>query len=49
MPISIFVLKETKPDEKRVAMVPSVTPRLAPLGAMLRLPAGAGVIATFGG
>ena len=33
MPIKIAVLKETKPGEKRVSMVPSVVQRLERLGA----------------
>ncbi|MDQ0390269.1 NAD(P) transhydrogenase subunit alpha [Labrys monachus] len=47
MPLNISILKETRPDEKRVAMAPSVVPRLARLGATLSLQAGAGQAATF--
>ena len=47
MTINISILKETKEGEKRVAMVPSVAPRLARLGATLSLQSGAGETATF--
>ncbi len=47
MPIRIACLKETRPHERRVAVVPSVLARLAKLGAEVRLEAGAGVAASF--
>ena len=47
MTINVSVLKETKDGEKRVAMVPSVAPRLARLGTTLSLESGAGEAATF--
>jgi H+-translocating NAD(P) transhydrogenase subunit alpha len=42
MSIRISVLKETRPDEQRVALVPSVVDRLIKLGAVLSMQAGAG-------
>ena len=42
MTVSIAVLKETRPHERRVALVPVVADKLARLGAQLRLQAGAG-------
>lgn len=42
MPIKIAVLKETRPNERRVAMVPDVVGRLTHLGASLSIQAGAG-------
>ncbi len=47
MAIKIAVLKETRPGEKRVAMVPAVAARLERLGASVILQAGAGLAATF--
>ncbi|WP_429925717.1 NAD(P) transhydrogenase subunit alpha (plasmid) [Agrobacterium vitis] len=47
MTINVSVLKETAGGERRVAMVPSVAPRLAHLGVTLSLQAGAGEAATF--
>lgn len=47
MPIKIAVLKETKPGEKRVSMVPSVVQRLERLGASAVFERGAGTAATF--
>ena len=43
MPVKIAVLKETRPHERRVAMVPAVVDKLAKLGAQLHLQSGAGV------
>src|SRR5271165_7038865 len=42
MYVNIAVLKETQPHERRVALVPSVVPRLIKLGAKLHMEAGAG-------
>jgi H+-translocating NAD(P) transhydrogenase subunit alpha len=42
MPVKIAVLKETRPHEQRVALVPAVADKLAKLGAQLHLQAGAG-------
>ena len=42
MPVNIAVLKETKPHERRVALVPSVAAKLVKLGATLHMQAGAG-------
>jgi NAD(P) transhydrogenase subunit alpha len=42
MPIKISVLKETRPDERRVALVPVVADKLVKLGAALSLETGAG-------
>lgn len=47
MSIKIAVLKETKPGEKRVSMVPSVVQRLERLGSSIVLERGAGLAATF--
>ncbi|HTO64462.1 MAG TPA: NAD(P) transhydrogenase subunit alpha [Bradyrhizobium sp.] len=47
MTINICTLKEREVGEKRVAMVPSVVPRLVRLGSMLSLQSGAGQAATF--
>lgn len=43
MPVKIAVLKETRPHERRVALVPAVADKLAKLGAQLHLQAGAGL------
>ena len=43
MPVKIAVLKETRPNEKRVAMVPAVADKLAKLGAEIHLQTGAGL------
>jgi NAD(P) transhydrogenase subunit alpha len=43
MAVKIAVLKETRPLEKRVALVPSVADKLARLGAEIRLQSGAGL------
>jgi len=40
--VNIAVLKETQPHERRVALVPSVAPRLIKLGAKLHMQSGAG-------
>lgn len=40
--VNVAVLKETQPNERRVALVPSVVPRLVKLGARLHMQAGAG-------
>ena len=42
MSVKIAVLKETRPHERRVAMVPAVADKLAKLGAEIRLQTGAG-------
>jgi NAD(P) transhydrogenase subunit alpha len=42
MSVKVAVLKETRPHERRVALVPSVAPRLIKLGASLSMQAGAG-------
>jgi NAD(P) transhydrogenase subunit alpha len=42
MSIRVAVLKETLPHERRVALVPSVVPKLIKLGAMLSMESGAG-------
>jgi len=42
MPIKISVLKETRPDERRVSLVPSVVDKLVKLGAVISLQSGAG-------
>ncbi|MDY6945925.1 MAG: NAD(P) transhydrogenase subunit alpha [Pseudomonadota bacterium] len=43
MPVKIAVLKETRPNEKRVAMVPAVSDKLAKLGAEIHMQTGAGL------
>ena len=42
MPVKIAVLKETRPHERRVAMVPAVAEKLVKLGAEVHMSAGAG-------
>jgi NAD(P) transhydrogenase subunit alpha len=42
MYVNVAVLKETQPHERRVALVPSVAPRLIKLGAKLHMQSGAG-------
>jgi NAD(P) transhydrogenase subunit alpha len=42
MPVKIAVLKETRPNETRVAMVPAVADKLAKLGAEVHMQSGAG-------
>jgi H+-translocating NAD(P) transhydrogenase subunit alpha len=42
MPVKIAVLKETRPHERRVAMVPAVADKLVKLGAEIHMQAGAG-------
>jgi len=42
MYVNIAVLKETQPHERRVALVPSVVPKLIKLGAKLHMQSGAG-------
>jgi NAD(P) transhydrogenase subunit alpha len=42
MPVQIAVLKETRPNERRVAMVPAVADKLAKLGAEIHIQSGAG-------
>jgi NAD(P) transhydrogenase subunit alpha len=42
MYVNIAVLKETRPGERRVALVPSVTAKLVKLGARLHMQSGAG-------
>jgi H+-translocating NAD(P) transhydrogenase subunit alpha len=43
MTVKIAVLKETRPFEKRVALVPSVADKLSRLGAQIRLQSGAAI------
>jgi NAD(P) transhydrogenase subunit alpha len=43
MPVKIAVLKETRPHERRVALVPAVAEKLAKLGAQIHLQSGAGL------
>jgi NAD(P) transhydrogenase subunit alpha len=40
--VNVAVLKETQPHERRVALIPSVAPRLIALGAKLHMETGAG-------
>lgn len=47
MAFTVAVVKEQQAGERRVAMVPAVLPKLAKLGAQLRLQAGAGTAARF--
>lgn len=42
MPVKIAVLKETRPNERRVAMVPAVADKLTKLGATIHMQSGAG-------
>jgi NAD(P) transhydrogenase subunit alpha len=42
MPVKIAVLKETRPNERRVAMVPAVADKLAKLGVEVHMQSGAG-------
>jgi len=42
MPVKIAVLKETRPHERRVALVPAVADKLVKLGAELHMQTGAG-------
>jgi NAD(P) transhydrogenase subunit alpha len=42
MPVKIAVLKETRPHERRVAMVPAVADKLVKLGAEIHMQVGAG-------
>jgi NAD(P) transhydrogenase subunit alpha len=42
MYVNVAVLKETQPHERRVALTPSVAPKLIKLGAKLHMQAGAG-------
>lgn len=42
MPVKIAVLKETRPNERRVALVPAVADKLVKLGAELHMQSGAG-------
>jgi NAD(P) transhydrogenase subunit alpha len=42
MPVKIAVLKETRPHERRVALVPAVADKLVKLGADIRMQSGAG-------
>ncbi len=43
MPVKMAVLKETRPNEKRVALVPAVADKLAKLGIELSIQTGAGL------
>ncbi|MBN6111034.1 NAD(P) transhydrogenase subunit alpha [Xanthomonas bonasiae] len=47
MAFTVAVVKEEQAGERRVAMVPAVLPKLAKLGAQLRLQAGAGTASRF--
>lgn len=42
MPVKIAVLKETRPNERRIAMVPAVADKLIKLGAQIHIQCGAG-------
>jgi NAD(P) transhydrogenase subunit alpha len=42
MYVNVAVLKETQPHERRVALVPSVVPKLIKLGARIHMQSGAG-------
>lgn len=42
MPVKIAVLRETRPNERRVAMVPAVADKLLKLGAEIHMQSGAG-------
>jgi H+-translocating NAD(P) transhydrogenase subunit alpha len=42
MPVKIAVLKETRPNERRVALVPAVADKLIKLGAQIAMQSGAG-------
>ena len=42
MYVNVAVLKETQPHERRVALTPSVVPKLTKLGARLHMQSGAG-------
>ena len=42
MPVKIAVLKENRPNERRVAMVPAVADKLIKLGAEIHMQTGAG-------
>jgi len=42
MPVKIAVLRETRPNERRVAMVPAVADKLVKLGAEIHMQSGAG-------
>lgn len=42
MYVNVAVLKETQPNERRVALTPSVAPMLIKLGARLHMQSGAG-------
>jgi len=42
MPVKIAVLKETRPNERRIAMVPAVADKLVKLGAQIQIQSGAG-------
>lgn len=42
MPVKIAVLKETRPNERRVAMVPAVADKLVKLGGEIHIQSGAG-------
>jgi len=47
MYVNVAVLKETKPHERRVALVPSLTSQLTKLGAKLHMQVGAGELSSF--
>jgi len=47
MTVTIAVLKETQPRERRVALTPSVAEKLAKLGVQVALQSGAGAAANF--
>src|ERR1700733_1893769 len=48
MYVNVAVLKETQPLERRVALVPSVVPKLTKLGAKLHMQSGAGDASKLG-
>ena len=47
MYVNVAVLKETQPNERRVALTPSVVPKLIKLGAQLHMQSGAGEAVTL--
>jgi len=47
MGLEIAICRETRPHERRVAVVPQILPKLAKLGASVRLEQGSGLAASF--
>jgi NAD(P) transhydrogenase subunit alpha len=47
MYVNLAVLRETLPDERRVALVPEITAELVKLGAKLHMETGAGIASSF--